>query len=197
MRYASTRVGSHGGASPQEVLIPVAVLSAGLFPSGWDEAPPAEPAWWRGATEPSASATTIVSREAFAGVLDRQHADARQRELFTKASASGEAPTPPTWIDALLASGSFAAQRRLAGRGAPAEQQVRGLLCALVARSGRMSQTSLAQALSVPAFRVSGIVSAARRILNLDQAQVLVTDGDDVVLNERLLRVQFQLTGMA
>ena len=53
MRYASTRVGSHGGASPQEVLIPVAVLSAGWdrSPAGWREAPPPEPAWWRGSTE--------------------------------------------------------------------------------------------------------------------------------------------------
>ena len=35
--------------------------------------------------------------------------------------------------------------------------------------------------------------SAARRILNLDQAQVVAMDGDDVVLDERLLHVQFQL----
>jgi hypothetical protein len=60
-----------------------------------------------------------------------------------------------------------------------------------------MSQTGLAQALSVPTLRINGIVSAARRILNLDQAQVLAVAGNDVVLDERLLRVQFQLTDMA
>jgi len=37
------------------------------------------------------------------------------------------------------------------------------------------------------------MVSAARRILNLDQAQVMTMDGEDVVLDERLLRTQFQL----
>ena len=70
------------------------------------------------------------------------------------------------------------------------------MLCALVARNGRMSQTGLAQALSVPALRINGIVSAARRILNLDQAQVLALDGNDVMLDERLLRAQFQLTDL-
>jgi hypothetical protein len=67
------------------------------------------------------------------------------------------------------------------------------LLCALVVRGGRISQTGLAQALSVPTLRISGMVSAARRILNLDQAQVMTMDGENVVLDERLLRTQFQL----
>jgi hypothetical protein len=43
--------------------------------------------------------------------------------------------------------------------------------------------------------RVGSIVSAARRILNVDQAQVLSLDaaGDEIVLNARLLRDQFEL----
>jgi len=195
MRHASTRVGSHGGASPQEVLIPVAVLSAGSTPPGWGGAPPAEPPWWRGSTEPWAP-STMASHEPSAQGPGRHHADARQRELFIAASARNEASPSPAWIDALIASDTFAAQRRLAGRGAPGDSQVRALLCALVARNGRMSQTGLAQALSVPALRINGIVSAARRILNLDQAQVLALDGNDVMLDERLLRAQFQLTDL-
>ena len=48
VRFAARRGGYHGGASPQEVLVPVAVLVVGQPPAGWTEAPPAEPAWWRG-----------------------------------------------------------------------------------------------------------------------------------------------------
>ena len=55
------------------------------------------------------------------------------------------------------------------------------------------SRIGLAQALSTPTIRVAGVVSAARRVLNLDQAQVVGMEGDDVVLDERLLRVQFGL----
>jgi hypothetical protein len=45
----------------------------------------------------------------------------------------------------------------------------------------------------MPELRIGGLISATRRLLNVDQAQVLVIDGEDVILDERLLRVQFDL----
>jgi hypothetical protein len=99
----------------------------------------------------------------------------------------------PVWIDALLASPTYGAQQRLAGRASPPPEQVIALLSALAARGGRLSRTALAQALSMPAFRIAGLVNAARRVLNLDQAQVLAIEGDDIVLNEVVLRLQFSL----
>ena len=106
---------------------------------------------------------------------------------------SGVAANSLSWIDQLITSETYAAQRRLAGRGAPSDDHVKTLLNALAARGGRLSQVGLAQALSMPAFRLNGIVNAARRVANLDQAQVLMIEGDNVVLNERVLRVQFGL----
>jgi hypothetical protein len=99
----------------------------------------------------------------------------------------------PAWIEALLASPTYDAQQRLAGRSAPPADQLRALLSALMVRSGRLSRTALAQALSTPLFRIGGLVNAARRVLNLDQAQSLTIDGDDVVLDTALLRAQFGL----
>ena len=58
-----------------------------------------------------------------------------------------------------------------------------------------MTRAGLAQALEMPTFRLGGVVSATRRVLNLDQAQVLRDDGDDIVLDEGLLRAQFALRG--
>ena len=46
LRYASKRSGYHGGASPEEVLVPLAVLTSRNRARDWVEAPPAEPAWW-------------------------------------------------------------------------------------------------------------------------------------------------------
>ena len=54
-----------------------------------------------------------------------------------------------------------------------------------------MTRAGLSQALEMPTFRLGGVVSAARRVLNVDQAQVLRDDGDDIVLDEALLRAQF------
>jgi hypothetical protein len=56
-----------------------------------------------------------------------------------------------------------------------------------------MTRAGLSQALGMPTFRLTGLVSAARRVLNLDQAQVLRDDGDDIVIDERLLKSQFTL----
>ena len=74
---------------------------------------------------------------------------------------------------------------------------MRALVAALATRGGRLSRTALAQALQLPAFRASGLVNAARRVLNVDQAQVLSIDlsTDEVVLDIRLLRLQFEIGG--
>lgn len=206
LRYAARRGGYHGGAAPQEVLVPVAVLSSGDPPSGWVEAPPTEPAWWRGAEgEPSPPPKS----DSAPSLVGRRKSEPRQVDLFAcgpdsrgGASVSGvpsqaQVPTrsAPQWIEALLRSEGYAAQRTLAGRGAPPDDQIHALLATLATRGGRITRARLAQALGTPVLRLAGFVSAARRVLNLDQAQILVVDGEDVILDEALLRVQFELGG--
>jgi hypothetical protein len=46
VRYGSKRRGYHGGATPQEVVAPLVVLTASTVPAGWCEAPPVQPEWW-------------------------------------------------------------------------------------------------------------------------------------------------------
>ncbi|TIL48217.1 BREX-2 system phosphatase PglZ [Mesorhizobium sp.] len=199
VRFAAKRGGYHGGASPQEILVPVAVLTAGIRPTGWYEAPPAEPAWWRGATEQVTK--LAVSMAAAPPASSRPHlTKSQQADLFMVGqhmNADQESPrreiVGPTWFDSLFASSTYSAQQRLAGRVAPKEELVRGLLAALHERGGRMTRAGLSQALAMPTFRLGGLVSAARRVLNLDQAQILRDDGDDIVLDEALLKVQFGL----
>jgi hypothetical protein len=58
-----------------------------------------------------------------------------------------------------------------------------------------MTRAGVSQAVEMPIFRLGGLVSAARRVLNVDQAQVLKDDADDIVLDEVLLRTQFALGG--
>ncbi len=183
IRYAGKRSGYHGGASPQEVLIPLAVLGRGLTPKDWDQAPPAEPPWWVGQgghqSDPPQNLTAATG----------PRAGSRQADLF-------EQPPPPTdWIELLLRSPNYAAQNALAARGAPDDWQLSNLLSALAARAGRRSRTALAQELGLPAYRVSRLVNAAKRVLNLDQAPVLLLDAasDEVFLDIALLRSQFEL----
>jgi hypothetical protein len=182
VRYAAKRSGYHGGASPQEVLIPLTILTGATAPRDWVEAPPAEPSWW---AERSGLPLEPPQKPQTQG----KGRDAQQPGLFDR-------PMPTeAWIEAIFVTSTYAAQKAIAGRGAPEDGQVRKLVSALATRGGRLSRTTLAQALGVPAFRAAGIVNAARRLLNVDQAQVLSIDsvGDEVVLDVALLRYQFQL----
>jgi hypothetical protein len=182
IRYAAKRSGYHGGASPQEVLVPLAVLTSGIAPRDWIEAPPSEPVWWSESEAPPA-------------LLNILAAPTSRRRTTKQASLFDFPPVADAWIDTLLGSTTYIAQRTLAGRGAPDDMVVRALVSALAARGGRLSRTALAQALQLPAFRTAGLVNAARRVLNVDQAQVLSIDAtaDEVVLDVRLLRLQFEI----
>jgi hypothetical protein len=198
LRYASRRLGYHGGVSPQEVLAPVAVLAASEAPTGWVAAPPAEPAWWYDADGTPPLRLPAMPPLYAAAPIPRRGADLREPDLFAAPQppigvAAVQSYAAPGWIEGLLASPVYDAQYRLAGRSAPPAGQLRALLSALMVRGGRLSRTALAQALSTPLFRIGGLVNAARRVLNVDQAQILVIDGDDVVLDAALLRAQFAL----
>jgi hypothetical protein len=201
IRFAAKRNGYHGGVSPQEILVPVAVLSPDIPLDGWSDAPPAEPPWWRGRRE-DITRVQIPTLEVSPLSLRRRQTASPESDLFEsdrRAEVTAGLPRvgapAPDWLDNLFASETYVAQRRLAGRGVPRDEQIRGILVALSGRGGRMTTTGLSQALGLPAFRLAGLVSAARRVLNLDQAQILAIEGDDVVLDERRLRSQFGLGG--
>ena len=56
-----------------------------------------------------------------------------------------------------------------------------------------MTLIALAERLSMPSGRVPSLVAAVGQLLNFDGYQALFRDGDDVVLDVELLKVQFQM----
>ena len=117
-------------------------------------------------------------------------------DLF--AQVEPEAPRPAeTWIDRLLDTDLFAAQRKQAARTSLPEERIRAILAALDARGGKLTGVALAERLGVPLFRLGGIVSALRRILNVDGYDVLSVDdsSETIELNRELLDTQFGLAG--
>jgi hypothetical protein len=97
------------------------------------------------------------------------------------------------WIGLLLANPVYLSQRQLAARVALPDDRMRLLLEALSDRGGKLSRVALAQRLSVAEIRLGGILSAVRRMLNVDQAPVLTVDdaAGTVELNLVLLQQQF------
>ena len=196
VRHGAKKNGYHGGVSAQEVVVPLSVFTPHNMPlKGWQVAAAPQPDWWA----PLESAAPPLAPEAPA--LSRKPPKPKpvampQPDLFGGA-APVVAPAPGVhWIDAVQASSAYMAQKALAARVAPADADVRALLDALAARGGKLSKAALAQRLGMPAMRISGFVNAAKRVLNVDQAAVLVLDetAGSVELNKELLARQFRVT---
>jgi hypothetical protein len=101
----------HGGASPAEVVVPIADLVAGKQPPNhWIEAPPSEPTWRL--DEPVALASDLATAQAIS-------LDTASDTDVSEVDQPTRVPNPQGWIDDLLTSPIYGAQRRLAGRGAP------------------------------------------------------------------------------
>jgi hypothetical protein len=165
----------------------------------WQPALPVQPEWWdlpNLATAPVESQTRPPQKPPARRAAPPPSG---QPQLFeTPPLPTPAAPAAPLedWIDTLLRSTVYASQRALAARVAPPDDQMRKLLAALEERGGKLSRAALAQRLSVPEVRLSGMLSAVRRILNVDQATVLWVDesASTVELNRSLLMQQFRIT---
>jgi len=187
IRYGGSKRGYHGGANPQEVVVPLAVLSSirNEPPEEWAEAPSYQPAWWQmDPFEPAPVAPPKAKIDkAIAGL-----------ELFEQAAPTDVAEASG-WVRALLQSPIYKEQSKLAVRGAPADDLMEKLLGALDNRGGTVVKQALAQELGMPPFRVDGLIQNVSRILNVDGYEIIAFDrnSDAVTLNVGLLRTQFSL----
>ncbi len=125
---------------------------------------------------------------------------AGQTSLFEPQETPAPNPTVTVqaaddWIALLLASSIYASQRQLAARVALPDDKMRLLLVSLTERGGKLTRAALSQRLGLPEVRLGGLLSAVRRMLNVDQAPVLTVDesAGTVELNRALLMQQFRI----
>ncbi len=204
LRYGPLKAGYHGGAAPAEVVIPVYFL----VPGGKFEAlqltpaPPQEPEWWsdRVVAAPPVAEAPPVSRPGRARPSATDAAPTLFDDVEEPSLAAAPVPAPAVAVDPLaagvVASASYAEQRAIAGRVTVTDEQVRRLLEALLGRPDRrLSRTAAAVALGVAPVALRGAVLHAQRLLNIEGYAVLRfdVDGSTVVLDEALLREQFEV----
>ena len=83
VRYGPKKRGYHGGANPQEMVVPFAILSGpnSIPAGGWKEIPPYEPEWWRITTGDFALATA----DAEAATIKEGRRGTKEMDLFEQA----------------------------------------------------------------------------------------------------------------
>lgn len=187
--YTSRKNGYHGGISPQEVIVPLAVLAQEKnLPAGWVAVAQRLPEWWfEGAATPETRRPTPPAPMPVA----KEVTGLPLFELRTVAPTATEAD----WIGALLKSDVFKSQLSLAGRVPPSTEIIRQTLEAIEERGGSLLLVALSSRTGVPEFRMPGMLASMRRILNVEGYPVLSIDDSSgtVRLNRDLLKSQFDL----
>jgi hypothetical protein len=194
VRYSAKKNGYHGGASPQEVVIPLGIFApSGVAIEGWVEVASETPDWW----EPEIEETVRTVKPAKIAKPKPASRPGEQGRLFpTEEEIAAEEETcEPKWIDRLMSSELMAVQRQLASRVALPEERIRVILAALDERGGKLTRPALAKRIGVPPMRLGGMISALRRLLNVEGYPVLSVDeqSDTVELNRKQLFTQFGL----
>lgn len=202
VRYGIKKYGYHGGVSPQEVVVPLAVLHSGsqVPPSGWIETTSLWPNWWEYAEPrlPPPIKSQSKPKERLDPTTDPINtgllADLEKKSKpCTKPSIPVDTET--VWIDELLSSAVYQEQKQMGARTALEDDRVRRFLEALEARGGKMTRPALAKTLDIPRMRFPGILAALRRLLNVDGYAILDVDenSDMVELDKKLLFTQFEI----
>ena len=188
IRYAGHKHGYHGGATPQEVLVPLVALVRSL-PDGWVHRPVVEPSWWSGREEAPAP-TAIAER-----IRSLPKKTSPQASLFEPEEPAQTVSAGAGWVDALLASPAFVAQRERTRLPRPmAPERVAGYLANIHANGGTIELAALATRVGEPADQLRMALTMVQRLLNLDGAEILAVRGNStVVLNADLLRLQFEV----
>jgi hypothetical protein len=186
LRYGGYKHGYHGGATPEEVLVPVAVLARRL-PPGWSHRPVAHPNWWSDGEPPLAATPTVRAAPLGTELSGRP---ARPPTLFDTVEAN-----QPTWSDRLLAAPAFVAHRGQARlpRPLPADR-LRNYLAAIEQNGGTIPLEALSVRTGEPPDTLRMALTLVQRLVNLDGAEVLAVRADGtVILNRELAELQFDV----
>jgi hypothetical protein len=207
LRYKPKKTGYHGGINPQEMVVPVAVLSPLVpAPKGWAEAPLDTPLWWHlyppelpVSEAPAAmSSAPVENDQAYLGPLF----SLIEPEQATPTKAD---PELPLWVSSFLESPSYQAQKQLAGRLAPDEAVLTRFLASFDRQRHTIPLTSLARRLNQSPAQLQQLMPSLQRIINIDGYAVLTCNGllgqildprpsSSVTLNHDLLLQQFGLS---
>lgn len=206
VRYGHERDGYHGGATPQEVVVPLAVwvpenaLQSDAAARRWPRELTDPPAWWErtlaelGERLDADPPTRTTPSCAPPPEAPRVEAATTLFETAPERTAPTQALAAAPWIDALLRSPIYEQQRRGIRRAMSADE-MRALLEALDTGRGKRTIGELQRLLQLDQIKLRGRLAQAERILNLDGYEVLVVSDAErsATVDRSLLIRQFAL----
>jgi len=197
--YGRQQNGYHGGATPQEMVCPLILLTDKTSAySGLTRCEYPKPDWWSAAPVASPEiqepqVTITVPQKVGPPTLFDMEPEVKP---VTKTKKESKATTGGAdWIAALLNSQAYTDQRAMIRRHPVENDVMQTCLSALDASGGIMTPTAFAKAADVPMARLDGLVVKMQRVLNVDGYPILTMDRNEnrVELNVPKLKRQFDL----
>ena len=181
LRYSTRRNGYHGGITPQEVLIPLAVLTKDELP-GWKPVSLPQPSWWN-----YQSPVLVLAPDRASAVGPIDWTVPERPTLFDVDAIDTE---PLEWIDRVVAA--------LSSHRTPlirlTDDEIRALLGALAALGGMaISTVRLAEIAGLPPARITGYIGQLQQLVNIDGYGVVTVVHGEVRFDQPTLNRQLGL----
>lgn len=213
LRYTKAKnQGYHGGATLQEVVIPLGVFinaSTQVVPNGWLEIPRRLPLWWDASDV--IVAETPGSYESSVSVATKQSKKSVKTKLFEAASevmddmfgeGADESPLKrtgadePDWIDQVFESPVYKQVRDRAGRSAVKDEQLRSFLALVQRHQWQVMDAVVVRDLKIPKLRLRGFLAGVQKLLNVDGYRILSVDRESqtIKINIADLFKQFEIS---
>jgi hypothetical protein len=200
IHYKRKQHGYHGGATPQEMVCPLVLLTdrSSVYPGLRHCSYPA-PDWWRAApalapveAEPVVHVAVPSGRPT---LFDNLEQEEELETKPTKPAIKDVKPAGKSWIDRLLASQAFQDQKARIKRHPPQDSVIRQVLETLDAAGGFLTPGAFIKETNMPAARLDQVIANIRRVLNVDGYEILVIDRTEnkVQLNIAKLKRQFDI----
>jgi hypothetical protein len=198
--YGHQQNGYHGGATPQEMVCSLVILTdkssaySGLYPCEYPK-----PEWWTPAPVATAVREGPIiptgTRTLFDHLPQEEDQPREQRKLSEEKKRPVEAIKIASWIEQLLSSQAYKAQKELVRRHAPQDQLVQCCLAALDSSGGIMTPAAFSKAANLPPGRLDGLIAVMQRVLNVDGYEILTFSRAEnrIELNVAKLKRQFDL----
>ena len=202
IHYKRKQHGYHGGATPQEMVCPLVILTdKSSAYSGLVECAYPKPEWWSPApvaspveAEPRVHVTVPSGPPTLFDKLEPEP-EVVATEKVAEPSSIEVQPASVDWIDRLLKSQAYKDQRAKIKRHPLADETVRASLVALTANGEIMTPVAFANAANVPVARLDGMISKLQRMLNVDGYEIITMDRTEnrVELSIAKLKRQFDV----
>lgn len=188
-RYTrSKQHGYHGGATPQEVLVPLSIfVPAGVELADYEPIAVQQPIWWESATAPAA--TPAVPKK------PASKSPVGKKKVPEPSSMLPFSNTRKDLVADLLQCELYQMQAVAAGKMRVADDRVAAILGTLAEAGDSLTMKALSVKLGLPSVRLNGNLMGLRRVLNLDGIEVLEIDSSSntVRISWSLLKTQFEI----